>query len=299
MAEAQILYMGTSKAVEIKNKTSLLYTWGDAGKWTTLKTPKAFKTTTVKYSKKQGNTRGSIGSWTAGDGKEHFGTMIPKTKTRTVEGVERVCNVQYQFSGYTKYTKTKALKAKKKMKKSTYTVEKPYQYRLRYEEKPVAGQKYSKFENAMSIFYFNSFYYDSSGNLVETESHLPHPVSVSMTYSDVRRNLDTSNSIASDGRDNSGKYVLSNVRANVVTLNLTWQGIEEDDGEVILQILNPTAKVDSQGKTTSSYNYITMQYLDPATGKAANGTFFASSERTVTKYSSGIFKEITVTLMEV
>lgn len=289
--EAQLLYLGTSKVLEIRKGGSVSFTWGTTNSWTKLKSPVASKTASVKYNKSTSNKAGSASGYKTG-GVTVCGTSIPKTVTRTISGVERTCDVRYQVRGYTIYSRTSALKKKNKMKRTTYTTSKPYQYRTQYADKAVVDKTYSTYEDAMQIFFFADYYLDDNGNEVKTENHLPHPVDVSLSYSDVRRNFESSAN-NSDGRDNSGSYVMSNVRANVVTLTLGWKGIPEEYGEMILQVLNPTKN------TKGAYNYVTAQYLDPATGNIKNGTFFANSERTVTKYPDGTFKEITVTLMEV
>ena len=295
--ESQILYMGTSKAVEIRKATTLMYDYGGKSGWKTFKSPKTSKTPTkVKYVKSKlnkfvgGTATTKIVDIPTDKDTKILGTTMPKTATRDVEGVSRTVNVGYVVRGGTKYSAIKG--TTKKMKKSTYTQTNPYQYQLRYKDKVVKSEKYSTYENMKTIIFFADHYFDTSGEEVATKAHLPHPQECSIQYSDIRRNLDTSNTNNNDGRDNSGKYVLSTVRANVVTLILAWNGLSEDDGEVILQVLNPT--VDTNG----NYNYITIQYMDPATGQAKNGTFFANSERTVTKYANGYFKEIRVTLME-
>lgn len=289
--EAQLFYMGTSKILEIRKGGSTTFTWGSYGPWTKLKKPVASKTKAVKYSKSAKDKPGSASEFKAG-GVTVCDTSIPATAQRTIDGVERTCRVRYQVRGYTIYSKTSALKKKKKMKRSTYTTKKPYQYRLQYEDKAVVDKEYSTYVDSEAIFFFADHYFDGSGNRANAPSHLPHPCECSLTYSDVRRNFESSAN-NSDGRDNSGSYVLSNVRANVVTLTLKWAGVTAEEGEAILQILNPSKN------TKGEYNYITVQYLDPATGKPKNGTFFASNERSIVKYPNGLFKEISVSLMEV
>lgn len=296
MAEAQILYMGTSKVLEIRKGGEAEMTWDGLGKWTNLKTPGKGTTKKVKYSKKtkSGYHKSGTSGWSAGDGKEHWGTKMPKTATRTVNGVERTCDVRYRVRGWKKYQKTAALKKENKMKRTSYTKEQPYQYQLQYKDKVVPDTTYSEYKDVEVVFFFADHYYDDAGEMVYTTDHIRHPSGCNMSYSDVRRNLDTSNSIASDGRDNSGSYVLSNVRANVLTLELTWTGVEEEKGETILQILNP-----SKNSKNKYENYITVQYLDPATGTAKNSTFYADGARNVSKYPDGTFKEISATLVEV
>lgn len=82
--------------------------------------------------------------------------------------------------------------------------------------------------------------------------------------------------------------MLKNVRANVLTLTLTWTGLSSLDGADLLSTLNPSA----------DKPYLNIQYKDPATSKLKNGTFFADA-RAVTKYANGTYKEITVALTEV
>lgn len=289
--EAQLFYMGTSKILEIRKGGATTFTWGSYGPWTKLKKPVASKTKSVKYSKSAKDKAGSASGFKAG-GVTLCDTNIPATAQRTIDGVERTCDVRYQVRGYTIYSRTAALKKKKKMKRSTYTTGKPYQYRLQYADKAIVDKEYSTYVDSEAIFFFADHYFDSAGSRVNTSSHLPHPCECSLTYSDVRRNFESSAN-NSDGRDNSGSYILSNVRANVVMLTLKWAGVTEEEGETILQVLNPSKN------TKGQYNYITIQYLDPATGKPKNGTFFASNERSIVKYPNGVFKEISVSLMEV
>lgn len=289
--EAQLFYMGTSKILEIRKGGPVTFEWGSYGPWTKLKKPVASKTKSVKYSKSKKNKEGRPSGFKAG-GVKVCDTSIPATAQRTIDGVERTCAVQYQVRGYTIYSRTAALKKKRKMKCVIYTREKPYQYRLQYEDKANPVKEYSTYVDSEAIFFFADHYFDGSGNRANAPSHLPHPCECSLTYSDVRRNFESSAN-NSDGRDNSGSYVLSNVRANVVTLTLKWAGVTAEEGEAILQILNPSKN------TKGEYNYITVQYRDPATGKPKNGTFFASNERSIVKYPNGVFKEISVSLMEV
>lgn len=291
MTETQIYFIGTSKIKEIRAGGNVTFQWGAYGPWTKFKSPAKHSAKNVKYNK---NTKNKVGSQKLGGngGITKLGTAIPATATRTISGVQRTCDVRYYQRGYTIYTRTKALKKKKKMLKTTYTSSKPYQYRLQYKDKPVVDKAYSQYIDGKEYIYFSEIYYDDAGVQKTSPGFLPHPNEHELTYSDVRRNFE-SNANNSDSRDNTGTYVLSNVRANVVSLSLAWKGLlSPEEGMDLLDTLNPSK--DSKGK----YNYLTVQYLDPASGKIKNGTFYAG-ERKVLKYPNGYFREISVTLTEV
>lgn len=288
--ETQLFYIGTSKIKEIRAGGSVTYEWGTYGDWTTFKSPVASSASNVTYNK---NTKNAAGSAALGGngGVTVLGTVIPATAIRTISGVERTCAVRYYKRGYTIYTRTSALKKKKKMKKTVYTAAKPYQYRLQYQDKPVVNADYSSYENGVEYIYFADHYYDE-GVSVATAGHIPHPVDVEFSYFDVRRNFDTSAANNTDGRDNQGSYVLSNVRANLLNLTLKWNGLNSEEGAALLETLNPSK--DDNGE----YDYLIVQYLDPVTNTPTNKTFFAS-DRNIVKYATGVYKEITVTLTEV
>lgn len=289
MAQAQLTFIATSKVKEIRKGASVTFDWGSYGPWKTFKNPTAASKKKVAYSKKAKNSKGAEKYGGAGGVTVH-GSRIPATATKIIDGVSRTVDVRYYVRGYTKYTKTDKLKKDKKMYKTVYTKAKPYQYRLRYKDKAIRDAAYSSYSDGMDYLYFANFYYSGS-TLMHRDKHLPHPVEFSVKYSDVRRNFESSAN-NSDGRDNHGSYVLSNVRANVVTLDLEWQGLKADDGADLLDTLNPSK--DSKGK----YNYLLVQYRDPAQGKFVNKTFYASS-RDVEMYPNGMYKSIQVTLTEV
>lgn len=290
MAETQLYFIGTSKIKEIRKGGEVKFQWGNYSGWKKFKSPNAASSKKVKYNKK---TKNKVGNKKLGGngGITKLGTHIPATAIRTISGVERTCDVRYYQRGYTIYTRTTKLKKEKKMLRKTYTSSKPYQYRLQYKDKAVVDKSYSEYIDGKEYVFFGDRYYNDKGEEIATTGHLPHPVTCDMTYSDVRKNFESSAN-NSESRDNSGSYVLSNVRANIVTLNLVWMGLSKDEGEDLLDTLNPSKN--SKGK----YEYLTVQYLDHATGKHKNGTFFADA-RSVSKYPNGYFKEISVTLTEV
>lgn len=292
MAEAQLYYIGTSKSKEIRKRGSVTgYDWGGKGAWTTFKTPTPASKKKVKYDKKAKAKKGSVKLGGLGHGTKVHGSYIPATASRIIGGVEKPdCRVRYWVRGYTKYANTSALKKKKQMYKIVYNTTHPYQYRLQYEDKPVIDVTYSGYEDGVDYIYFADHYW-KDGEQIATTGHLPHPTTFDVTFSDVRRNLE-STAYVSDGRDNRGSYILTNVRANVVTLNVTWQGLSEDEGADLLDTLNPT--IDDTGK----YNYLTVQFLHPAKNEVVNKTFYAS-DRSVSRYPNGVFKSISVTLTEV
>lgn len=290
MAEAQIYFIGTSKIKEIRKGGEVTFHWGDYSSWRNFKSPVAASSRKVKYNKKTKNKAG--GRKLGGNGGvTKLGTSIPATAQRTISGVERTCDVRYWQRGYTTYTRTSKLKKQKKMLKKTYTSSKPYQYRLQYKDKAVVDKTYSKYVDGIEYIYFADHYYADDGTETATDGHLPHPTTCDFAYSDVRKNFE-SNANNSDSRDNSGSYILSNVRANVVTLTLAWTGLSKEEGKEILDTLNPSKNKDGK------YEYLTVQYLDHATGKHKNGTFFADT-RNVSKYPDGHFREISVILTEV
>ena len=89
----------------------------------------------------------------------------------------------------------------------------------------------------------------------------------------------------------------TNVRSNVVTLELEWSGLPEEEGLELLEVLNKTKSLKTNGMDLQN-NYLVAQYLDPQTGKAKNGVFFPS-DRKVEKNHSGGYETISVTLTEV
>ena len=285
MAEIQLFYIGTSKIKEIRQGGSVTYVWGKTSGWNTFAKPgSSKKQIAYKSSYKNGDDSDKNATgWRTG-GVTIYGTSIPATATRIVDGVERVCSVRFRMKRSFRYTRTKKQKRKKKCTKTTLTYNK---YQLQYADKAVVEKSYSTYENGIDYIFFGDHYYDASGNRVETTGHLLHPIECPITYSDVRRNFN-SEANNSDNRDNSGSYVLSNVRSNVVSISLKWAGLSAEDGRDLIDSLNPD----------KDHPYLTVQYRDPATGKPKNGTFY-TSERAVSKYANGIFKEITVTLTEV
>lgn len=288
MAESMLFYIGTSKVKEVRKGGEVTQlSWGGKSKWLKFANPdKSKKQIKFKKDKKTGYLKGQT-SWRAG-GVTLYGTHIPATASRTVEGVERECDVRFCMKRYAKYTRTAAQKKKKKCTRTIYTY---YAYRLQYKDKVTVKTEYSEYRDGIDYIYFADLYYDDQGQAIPTTGHMDHPNSVSLVYADVRKNFEA-NANNNDARDNKGSYILANVRANVVTLNLTWQGLSADDGTDLLDTLNPSR--DSSGE----YPYLLVQYYDPATGKARNGTFFAG-DRTVEKYADGSFKEISVQLTEV
>lgn len=291
MAEVQLFFIGTSKKKEIRSGGSITWQWNasDVGKWTKLKTPAAYSQKKVKYDKKASATPGQETGWTAtpAGGVTIRGTFIPHTATRYVDGVSVTVEVRYKVRGYTIYQKTAALKSQKKMLRKVYTKAKPYQYKLQYKSKKEVEAAYSQYVDGTDYLYFADHYYDDSGVEQTREAWLPHPSDIGFSFADVRRNFE-SNANNSESRDNKGKYVMQNVRANVLTIDLVWTGLSADQGRDLVDSLNPD----------KDHPYLVVQYLDPITGKAKNGTFYAD-KRDVTKYANGVFKEIKVTLTEV
>lgn len=290
MAEIQIFFIGTSKVKEIRKGGNVKFEWGAYGSWTNFKSPKKASSKNVKYNK---TSKDKVGSQKYGGlgGKTVLGSSIPSTAQRMISGVERTCEVRYYQRGYTKYTRTSKLKKKKKMLKTVYTSSKPYQYRVQYKDKAVVEKNYSEYIDGKEYVFFGSHYFNDKGDKVNTKGHLPHPVSYEMSYSDIRKNFN-SDANNSESRDNSGSYILSNVRANVVTLKMEWSGLTAEEGAELLDTLNPSKN--SKGK----YEYLTVQYLDYATGTVKNGTFFADA-REANKLPNGYFEKIAVTLTEV
>lgn len=286
--QTQLFYIGTSKVKEILAGGSVTsWAWGSYGSWTNVASPTGKTTTKVTYNASTKNAAGSSAYGGLG-GVTFCGTAIPATATRVIEGIERTVNVRFYKRGYTFYTKTAALKKKKKMSRTKYTV---YQYRLQYEDKPIVEKEYSTYINGREYIYFADHYFDDEGTLVTTEGHMLHPAECSIVYSDVRKNIN-GEANNNESRDNKGSYILSNVRANIPSLQFKWTGLSSEEGADLLDTLNPSKD------TSGQYNYLTVQYLDSATNKPKNGTFYVS-DRGAKKYADGTFKEITVTLTEV
>lgn len=292
MAQIELFYIGTSKIREIRSGGSVTWAWGGTSDWIKFKSPTVQKKT-IKYKKSLKNGHDAVKNatgWTTtgSGGVTKYGTHIPHTATRTIDGVERTVEVRYRMRKYFKYTRTAAQKKKNKCTKETYTY---YTYQLQYKDKPVVETEYSKYVDGIQYVYFGDHYFDDNGQSVQTEGHLRHPVEFQLAYSDVHKNFNSSAN-NSESRDNKGYYVLSNVRANLVTIELKWTGLDEESGRALIDILNP------QKDTSNNYPYLTVQYRDMATGEHKNGTFYPGN-RVVTKFSNGVYKEISVTLTEV
>lgn len=286
MAKPLITFIGTSSKKLIRSGGAVMhYDWGTKGKWTKFKSPVADSQKKVKYSASKKSKAGSQSAAYSG-GVTKLGTTIPSKAEVYIDGVLTRVDVRYRQRGYVIYTKTSALKAQKKMSKTTYTKAKPYQYQLQYKDKPYTEAAYSEYVDGVDYLYFWDYYFDNGRQA--TSGHLPHPVECTITYSDVDRSQDTSNANNGQERDNKGKYVLQRVRANVVTLNLTWQGLTQEEGTDLLDTLNPD----------EDHPYLIVQYYDGTTNKYKNGTFYAG-EREVVRHASGIIESISVTLTEV
>ena len=291
MSKPQLFYIGTSKAKEIRAGVVKELHWGTYGAWTSFKKPVADTAVKVTYDTTSKNAAGASGDGGAG-GVTRLGSTIPAQKSAKVEGKATMCDVRYEVRGYTTYTRTSALKKAKQMLKTIYTIDNPYQYRIQVKDKLIIRSDYSQYMDGRDYIFFADHYFDDEGQRVNTAGHLPHPQTYEVTLSDVHRSFDTSNMNNSDGRDNAGTFVLSNVRANVATIRMTWQGLTAEEGIDLMDTLNP------EKDKTGEYNYLIVQFLDPATGKATNKTFYAS-DRTATFYHDGTYKEISVTLTEV
>lgn len=284
--EVQLFYIGTSKKKEIRMSGEASFNWGSYSKWKAFKSPVAKSSKKVAYDKKSKNKAGASKYGGVG-GVTVLGTAIPATAQKMIGGVERTVDVRYYQRGYTIYKRTSSLKNQKKMLKKVYSKDKPYQFRLQYKDKVTYETAYSEYVDGVDYIYFADHYYDDQGQSVSTTGYMAHPCEVSMSYSDVRKNFE-SNANNNETRDNKGKYVLTNVRPNVMSMTLKWSGLSAADGADLLDTLNP----DGDGK------YLIVQYLDPAKRVAVNGTFFADT-RNIQKFGNGIYKEITVTLTEV
>lgn len=291
MSTPRLFYIGTSKIKEIRKGASITgYDWGTWGSWTNFKKPVAAQTSKVKFSSTATSKVGSEKYGGLGQGKAVLGTVIPKTASRIISGIEKPdCEVCYYQRGYTEYEKTPKLTKDKKMIKRVYTKDKPKQYRLRYKDKPLTVASYSEYIDGIDYIYFANHYYLNEEQ-VPVADHLPHPTEFKVRYSDVRRNLESTAN--NSERDNSGSYVFTNVRANIVTLEILWDGLPPEQAADLLDTLNPSK--DTKGK----YNYLQVQYLDPAQNKVLNKVFFAS-DRACEAISNGWLRSISVTLTEV
>lgn len=291
MVEPILLYIGTSKNKEIRGSGVRTLHWSGKSKWVKLKKPVAKKNLKVAYDKKSKDKPGTKTYWGLGDNGTHWGTKFPRTAQRTIEGVVETVDVRVYVKGATIFQRTSALKALRpsKMRKLVYTGKNnSYYYQLQYKDKPTYQTVYSRFVDGTSYINFWDYYVDDSGAVIPTDGHLMHPQVCSITYFDVNKNFDTSASNNNDGRDKKGTLVMTKVRCNLVELELEWAGLSAEDGDDLLDTLNPT----------KGHPYLVVQYVDPATGKAKNCTCTAS-DRAVEKYSNGYYKKIAVTLTEV
>ena len=303
MAETQIFYIGGSGVSEVRKGGAVTsWAWGAQTAWTKLKKPVRASAKKVKYSKSaKGGKRGTAGKWKQSKTNvEIAGTTIPATAVRQIDGVERTVEVRYCLAGTVTYSKPKSLRKgkKKKMYKYTYNnTTKPYFYKLQYRDKPITTTTYTTYDEVegRTYAYFGDVFYSGEA-ATPSPSKIHHPTKVAVTYAEIRKNLEsTANN--NDSRDNSGKYVFTNVRSNVVTIELEWSGLPEEEGLELLEVLNKTKSLKTNGMDLQN-NYLVAQYLDPQTGKAKNGVFFPS-DRKVEKNHSGGYETISVTLTEV
>lgn len=285
----QLIYLcvSTSDKTIAAGKTIAGYNWGSYSGWVTFKSPTS-KNTKVKYDAKKKNVVGAVTGWGSG-GVTRYGTAIPAKATRaiTIAGVTQnvSCNVRYRMRGYTIYDRPSSLKKDKKMWKKAYTY---YQYQLQYQDAPYYSTVYTTYASGFEYVHFAPKYYDTGTKKENSVSGcLMHPQKFTVNMSDIRRNLE-SNTNNSDGRDNAGTFVLSNVRNNVFTIEMEWEGVSESDGQSILHVLTPHG----------AKKYIICQFINPITGTYETKTFYPS-ERKSEKYSNGVFKSISCTLTEV
>lgn len=305
MTTTQLYYIAGSGVKEIrKGATVTSWDWDGTGSWTKLKSPKRATYKKVKYKKNnKSKPTGSASAWKKATGNTEAGTVMPSTASRTVDGVERQVEVRYRLRGHTAYggkkSKGKGKKKKYYQYKTTYTVAKPYWYQLQYKDKPVTSTTYSTYTDTDGKYYayFSDVYYDDKGTARRSPSRMSHPTTFKATFSEVRKNLNSSAN-NSDSRDNSGSYVFTNVRANIVTLELEWTGLEAEEGVELMNVLNLTKTYKGENGTTLKNNYLIAQYLDPQTGAPKNGTFYPS-DRKIEMYSNGMYKTVSVTLTEV
>lgn len=296
MAEIQLFYIATNKFNYITSEGAKKeWTWGSMDPWKKYKKPVAKSTKKVKYNKKKKSHAGkATKEWLPGDGKTHLGTVIPKTKSHEVNGVTYPnMEIRYKSRGYTKYTRTAALKKKKKMKRTIYTSAKPYQYRIQYKDKQISyDEEISTFINEELHVFFADHYYKAGGIPVQTGGHIAHPVDYKMEYKDIRKNMDMSAANNNETRDNKGAYILQNVRANVRVITCKWAGLNPNECAQLLAVLNPDLD------TSADKPYITIQFLDYEKNAVQNSVFFAG-DRSVTKYKDGTIKEISCKFEEV
>lgn len=291
MSTPILLYIGTSKKKAIRGSGVRTLHWGknSYSKWAKLKSPVAKKTVKVAYDKKSKDKVGTVTYWGAGDGNVHYGTRFPRTASRPIEGVYESVDVRVYVKGATTFTRTSALKHDNKMKKSIFSGRtNSYYYRFQYKDEPSYNTDYSRYEDGTSYINFWYWYYDDTDHKVITSGKMMHPQTCNITYFDVDKNFDTSKANNNSGRDNKGTLVMKKVRCNLVQMELEWNGLSADDGDDLLDTLNPS----------NSQPYVVIQYYDPATNAPRNATCFAS-ERTIEKYPNGQYKSISVTLTEV
>lgn len=313
--ETQLYYIGASGIPEIIGQAAITgWGRGTVDSWARVSgvTSPTGKKVTYKKSASAYNSKyprsgeRSGGAYVTGSNSK---VWIPATATKTVEGIERTVTVKYEVRGGYTYKRTKALKKKKKMLRYEYTYAKPYQYRKVYYDKPKKETNYITVEGSKFYAYFADIYYpnwsDDGGTITigdsaATPNHLPHPSSVSVTYSDVNKNLNADNANNSSSRDNSGTYVFTMVRANLCTMELTWTGLSSNEGMELMAVLNSNESYKAQAGTTvkTHNNYLTVQYLDPVTNQPMTKVFYPS-DRKIEKYGNGVYKTISVTLTEV
>lgn len=289
MSTPILLYVGTSKQKAIRGSGVRTLHWGGYSKWVKLKKPVAKKTVKVAYDKKTKDKVGTQTYWGVGDGNVHYGTRFPATASRPIEGVYEPVDVRVYVKGATIITRTSALKAQKKMKKSVFSGRtNPYYYRLQYKDKATYNSNYSRYADGTSYINFWEYYYDDNGEIIPTDGKMLHPQTCNITYFDVDKNFDASKANNNSGRDNKGTLVMKKVRCNLVEMELEWSGLSAEDGDYLLDTLNPD----------TTHPYVVIQYIDPSTNSPRNATCYAS-ERRIEKYPSGHYKSLSVTLTEV
>lgn len=302
MAKTQLYFIGASKAKEIRSGGEIIdWSWNNVGDWTSVKSPTKASAKKVKYSKNnKSKAWTSQSAWRAG-GVQIPGcsTTVPATESRTIDGVTRTVDVRYRVRGRTEYGK----KSGTKQNKITYDNNKhPYYYQKQYRDKPIVSDEYSTYSELddKRYIYFAALYYDDTDETwKDSPTRLPHPQSYKLTFSDVNKNLDSSANNSSN-RDNSGSYVYTNVRANIRTIELEWEGLSEDQGASLLNVLNATNSYEAETNNGMQLTntYLLVEFWNPQTSAPEIGTFYPS-DRAVEYYSQGAFSKISITLTEV
>lgn len=294
--------VNTALVIESTQKQLTGYAYGTYGAWTTTANPTANKTTyKVKYSSKNTTTSGTPSSLSAQltQNVTINGTTIKYRNTRTVGDVT-MTDVPCKYR-----TKSKIVYGSKYKSGGTYyqnkTVYKNYYVQRYYRDKPVYTDVLkTEVQDDQTTAFFDSYYYDMSTTpwtrVDRSNPFLPHPTTFNLSYEDLDANLSGVQDY--NGRNTSGTYVKQNLRSNIRTIEMEWQGISQEDARQLVPVLSPSHSAYKKGLLKKGDQFVNIQFYDAYLGAYTTKVFFASA-RTFEVLPNGYYGKIAVTFTEV